>query len=185
MAPVNDDLPEFLTRRFSVHRPHRAILSNHSCMSRRNGPISDTHCRMTGSSPPTGVRWKSTNGRLLKSAGTENSGFPVRIIERCVRYTFSARRGVNKPAATGVNTHVRKIVLGDSEEDEIARSQAGYLHLGALTVLFSSGAWNFYTGFTITVVHQATAVEAPRVRTTITIGNVNHVTCNGKSAVGA
>ena len=135
--------------------------------------------------PTPGICWKPANGSLLKSAGTENPGFPVRIIERCVRYTFSARRGVNKPAAAGVNTYVRKIVLGDSEKDEIARSQARYLHPGALTVLFSSGAWDFYTGFTITVVHQATAVEAPRVRTTITIGSVNHVTCNGKSAVGA
>ena len=121
---------------------------------------------------------------LLKSPGTDHSGFPVRIFERCVRYAFSTRRGVNKPAATGVNTHVRKLVLGDSEEDEIARSQAGYLHPGALTELFSCGAWNFYTGFTIAIVHQATTVEAPRIRTTITIGSANHVTCNGKSAVG-
>ncbi len=61
----------------------------------------------------------------LKPSGTDHPGFPVGVVERCVRYTFSARRGVNKPAAAGVNTHVRKPVPGDSEEDEITGLQAG------------------------------------------------------------
>ncbi len=91
---------------------------------------------------------------------------------------------MNKPTTTGVNTHVRKLLLGDSEEDEIARSQAGYLHPFALTVLFSSGAWNLYTGFAIAVVHQATTIEAPGAHTAIPVRRANHITRNGKSAVG-
>ena len=54
-TPVNDDLPLSLATDLMLTGLHAQKLSNHSCMSRRNGPISGTHCRMIGNSPPTGV----------------------------------------------------------------------------------------------------------------------------------
>ena len=91
---------------------------------------------------------------------------------------------MNETAVTRIDTHMRELVPGDCEKDKIAWLQGSCLDPFAFAVLFSSGAWNFHTCLAIAVVHQATAVETPGVRTTITIGHANHVMCNGKSAVG-
>jgi len=85
---------------------------------------------------------------------------------------------MNKTAITHIDTHVRELVPGDGEKDQVPGLQVRYLYPFGPMILFRRRARSLYAGLVIGVVDQTAAVETSRARTTIAVRCSKHF--NGK-----
>ena len=117
---------------------------------------------------------------VLNSSCPDQAFLPIGIVQGRVADTFSGRGGVDKPALTFVDADMGDFLLGDVEENQVPGLKAGRVDPCAGLELRAGSPWHVDTSAAEGILDQAAAVEAGRCGAAVTIGNPDHLTCNGQ-----